>query len=218
MPILNLSKEQYNTFLNSNSLDDFINLRNSIEVNDELISIPKNYIAVRTLSLTELNKYLKTSTLDGSIVANNANVWHYEVLPGKAYWNSDYGSYGGRKWNSTISSFNNAIHARTTNIYINDEMVCNNSKNIIVIYRFTNTTYDAVAVSNGGDAYRKVSITTDLNTLISKNTNISSAKSITSYADYPAGSSYCYINIYAKSCFRPVFQFVDNNKSTNIHY
>lgn len=243
MPILNLSKEQYNTFLNSNSLDDFINLRNSIEVNDKLVSIPKDYIAIRILSDEEYNKFIKNSTLDGSITNYDINTWHYQNQYKKYVFCISYyaqANYVNRFLSSeyrydknwfpgadispevvVLNDINDTVNRidKIANVTLN----CNSE-------HFNNNTNNKNSFSDiyvGGHVHRQdngenwghFSFTFSTANLETKITDIASPV-YTCTARYIPQWNACVgkVTVNILMSFRPVFNFVNNNKSTNIHY
>ena len=236
MPILNLSKEQYNTFLNSNSLDDFINLRSSIEINDELVSIPKNYIAIRTLSADEYNKYIIEGTADGSIIANNVEVWQYKTKPLTCF--GSYNSYSDPAsfWNTShfdekypkpgqdgfIGQYSNDDF--TMNIPVYGIILMNNIAKQAQYYCCPNEYLLATANYSPSMNYYWVSkYISPLVTIYSANKDYTNdfstgTHSINNRMPGYSGGVTVTVNLLAYSSFVPVFQYVDNNKSTNIHY
>jgi len=65
-----------NIDLNDKNILKEINQLTAILYNDSEIS-NKSLIRIRIFSKNEYNKYVNLGTLDGSIIANDINVWHY---------------------------------------------------------------------------------------------------------------------------------------------
>lgn len=199
MPILNLSKEQYNTFLNSNSLDDFINLRNSVEVVEGLVSIPKDYIAIRSLSLNEYEKYINNGTCDGSISKDNINVWHYIDKLDSTY------NYT-HTWSSIELTYNyNTYYLSVLSNNTTNTCTCNNRRQTVTFkHSLTTSQWSRQQTIGNSTTCNKTSTINKVTYVISDRT----------------GSLVCPVtcNFNYNVSFRPAFNFVDNNKSTNIHY
>ena len=232
MPILNLSKEQYNTFLNSNSLDDFISLRNSVEIVEGLINIPKDHVAIRTLSLSEYNKYIKNGTLDGSIIKNDINVWNTKTYNSQAYCTLAQDTYGGES--SVQSTITNSVceGLPTTHIIVDKnklpqnkifydscifELYQNNETNKV----FTNFTHKYIicAYTHSGYSYSASRMNMKYITIPSVTKNCYNDSVINNITRTLNSKNFTTtLNLSLIGGFRPAFKFVDNNKSTNIHY
>jgi len=231
-----ISNELYNQLINANTLEEFQQSRDLIvnsQTSDE-ISLNYNSIFVRILSLSEYDKYIVNSTLNGSVTKKNINVWHYQGLAGGLH----YAYASQNHWNDCNASIASKLHYPVSSVLrdttgngikmtipsttIYSEILSNNTSNTGIAYFPIEQVTDFVFTYQGSYGYYDYSTYTFFHTF-SKLQNIS--KSIATFSNqygptnvYNNGHNQWTIthtyNIH--NSFRPAFLYVDNNKSTNI--
>ena len=155
----------------------------------------KEEISVRTLSLNEWNKYIINDTLNGSITAKNINTWHY--------------SNAGNIYNNWVPNQNMGNH----NMYY--ELSNNNTSNTSTC-RYISSLNFYLRAEVASYQY-KHSYDTPATISIEKNKNIYSYyfgaySGITSETPWLGHYKVQYI-----ISFRPVFEYIDNRKSSDIY-
>lgn len=207
----------------------------------------KNYSGIRCLSKEEYDRYLINGTCDGSIIANNINVWHYDNnRSAKSHLLYSFGEDRNYNWsyqkmaqvssevsqlycyndvNNIIAVFENSRHnnpfpSRTYTYNYNVDILINNASNkfymknaitLDCIALYFNQQTNKVQLSGGR---KTIYIPFDLNKNFTKNNY-----SVTStFSDGGWNKLTVTLNANLNTCFRPVFFYIDNNKSKNIYY
>ena len=165
-------------------------------LNSEETETSTNNASIRILSLNEWNKYIVSSTLDGSITAKDINTWH---------WHNAGNIYNGACQNKKLgihtmyfelSAYNTSNISRNRymnnlNFYLKQEV---GTSTYIHSYN-TPTTFD---ISKGSYIYSY---------------NFGAERGITAVNDIPWLG---YYEVRYIMSFRPIFQYIDNRKSENI--
>lgn len=213
-----IDNKVYKQLINSKTPEEFWNNKNLLDItsNPEL---NKDNVLIRTLSSDEYSKYIKNGTADGSITSNNVNVWHNTSEVRKGYY-SIRGS-DSSAWHST-----NFTRAQCTNVdnnsttILNIELLSNNSSTIH--YPSTYPIFIEYIAIWGGARYAQKAYANSIFSLNSfnMNKNIDVIQHIITSTLRDASNGAINYNLYIRICtgFRPILNFIDNNKSTNIHY
>lgn len=193
-----LSQEELNQIQSIDSLEELKSfIFDSIESNDNT-SNSENF-CVRILSNKEYDKIIQSETLDGSIIKNDINVWHY---------------YNNLPSNISFGSATNSNALMTTGSIIRELMLDNVSNtgaskaktsfycNAYCSWMGSNYTW----TSNIVDYYNK--------NFASGRVHVSANGGIRWDGYHRLAYAYYDVSL----AFRPVFQFIDNVKSKNIFY
>ena len=194
-----LSSSECEQIINASALEDFISIKNLLLtiIEENTGNNTKDDIAIRILSNAEWNKYIISSILEGTITANNINVWHYHTF------------------NDIYIATNSVNHRHgTASVTVCRETTASNttSNALTVAYRNLNIRVRELGTPSGEKSR------TDSETM-----NISKRQTVYQYwfdglhgiTTSPYG---CYCSVSHAVCFRPVFQFNDTNKSSGIFY
>ena len=190
-----------------------------------IIKLPldKKHMAARILSREEYDKYITNGTADGSISKNNDNVYHYEsdgCNNGKSYYISvdNNGKYPDAE--KALCHYPDLVRLFQTNATagINYELMQDNKNEQCFCYRYSDSIFDIryVVFSTYQTSVSSIG-TLNFNSLniLNKNDNI---KIAVTRSTLPASNLIYTLSVSTNTCFRPVFKFVDNSKSVNIHY
>ena len=232
------SDKQYDDFLNANTLEDFLNLRNNIlNENNDNISFDEGLICVRMLSSNEYDNYIMINDLNGAITSGNVNVWNH-LTQGVSYYGIT--SYDGScpsytSWRTDLLKNQNKIPITQNYVegwwsgyggirtrdsfataYCYSELVSNNTSNIIR-YKFRTLTFDCQgfnATSYYENYYGSVTITEKQFTK-----SIASETYVIQTPPRRSGDVKVYVQVTIINgvSFRPVFQYIDNKKSKNVY-
>ncbi len=201
-----------------------------IELENILSILPKattsnntNNLIVRILSTNEYKKYIKNDTLNGSITAYNINVWHSLESSNKNY-DCVHGHNSTEPVTFNYTYYTELIADNLANQYLNSIYNHNYSLYYYLSYSYS-ANYDV-----GGRYYRTVSTNQSnfpsgfiymndvLNIPKSNAHPLVKTQTITrksgSIQDHTYNATF---NFYYISLFRPVFQYIDNQKSANIY-
>lgn len=165
-----------------------------------IINLPldKKHMAIRILSLNELDKYIVNGTCDGSITANNINVWH---------------------WHDAGNIYNGACQTKKLGIHkMYFELSAYNTLNISKNRYIKSLNFylrQGVATSTYVHSYNTPTTIDMAKNSYIYSYNFGAEKGITAVNDIPWLG---YYEVQYIMSFRPILQFVDNNKSINIHY
>jgi len=227
---MKVSKELYNFIQNANDLQI---LKNSIEEDISTdLTYDKKHIIVRILSTQEYDKYIKNETLNGSILNKNINVWHYDDTPG------EHGICGGTQSVNLANALNpdpsiktiinfitqkisntmNNYYARY-NININAELSSQNSNKLcnFTLIRDTLLKCYTWAATNYSSMTPSSLSTTIISCQLDKNLAITAYSAESTRTNYLGEPCFTIITANINLSFRPVFNYVDNNKSKNIY-
>ena len=194
-----------------------------------IIKLPldKKHIAIRTLSKDEFDKYIINGTCDGSITKCNTNVWNYFQNESKCACYTIFGRAARKDEMVEISKIENTEvvseisgntvynRTRSSSALANYELIQNSSNNNCYIYNTVMPIFRSMFAGN--DGARWIAIISDININpeeIDKtvtNNELSATAKDSCNNKMILTVSY-YIN------YRPIFNFVDNNKSKNIYY
>ena len=209
----------YNSIIENNTPEEVNRLR-------QLLSITKNadidnkVCKIRVLSSNEYDKNLINGTADGSITAKNENVWHFNDSVGKSAIVNANGAYNGEfhyrmYYNPNVSVCSSGYYGPNTFgscpfIY---ELSQGNANNSCTLKKSFLSVIDVFYVyyERPGATQKYGRKDFDISYSIGK-----SAITETGSVKPQNGSTKVDYSITVN--FRPVFDFVDNNKSTNIHY
>ena len=222
-----LSQAQYDELMHS-SLDDTRSLLNDLFYEDHNNSSYTSY-SIRILSNNEYNKCLMNSSLNGSITIKNENVWHFcDNTNSQSFCFTPNSSRSVAERNVAYCLIDpvNFTYWCTKNgaknfgnFAIIYEIINNNTNRQFSLRKIKTTSYD-IAVGEG-DANTRfldyIKIVFDPSSNQDKSFS-SSINNILQTSKSPSQGQNSYIMWSMYSCFRPVFQYVDNNKSTNIYY
>ena len=198
-----------------NSILSQINVYNYLNHN-------KNYIGIRTLSVNEYTKYIEQGTCDGSIIKDDINVWHYTKNP-------IGNSYAATFSNGSPEGFNISYlthpvvylgqmgsQTKNYNYIITYEICSTNSSNQHIVKNQQQCICDAI-VGNYDSTYRRYNYVQDRQTLpVNYSINKSGIQQLIKNITYGNATVRFTFNI--SIMFRPVFFYIDNNKSKNIYY
>ena len=211
--------ELYNNIIENNTPEEINKLR-------QLLSITKNadidnkVCKIRILSSNEYNKNLINGTADGSIIAKNENVWHFNDSVGKSALVNANGSYGREfdykmYYNPNIAICSSGYYNANTfgSCTFTYELSQSNVNNNCTLKKSFLSVIDVFYVyyKRPGTDQRYNRKDFDISYPIGKNTITETGSII------PQGTT-IKVDYNITTNFRPVFDFVDNNKSTNIHY
>lgn len=218
---LNLTQEQYNQLINC--VKDNEQLKNLFNQNQENNIL--NEASIRTLSSNEYEKYIKNSSLNGSITIYNNNTWHYKpstsyyvILGCQDSFQSDAINRL-KNYNGQLGSYqnNNYIYItcpeqlnKTYYLSTYREIFSNNTNNIF--YTSENNFIDIQILYYNPFESGLRNLGTSISNTCEKNTF--------PYKQFSARGSGEYrvkCNIYRYTAFRPLFQYKDNSKSSNIY-
>ena len=238
MKITSISQNELTQIDNASTLEDLQNLKNliksSIVSNDNNENYSNSFV-VCILSNDEYDKYIKNSTLNGSILKNNINTWHYSSIPeiigiknglsGLNESNWDRVRYENKNIDPDITIISpytdrNQIYTYSS---INGEYIQNNDLDNIFVkfpHSFLLKVQPVTYITGGGGflrygppVSRNISDTyLNKKNAYEKNETISASQ----YNDYSYFTQYFTVNFNIKCHFRPVFKYVDNNKSNNV--
>jgi len=234
MKIINLTDEQYNNLMNSNSLEEIKSLLSQNNANSNNI-VDENLISIRVLSKNEYNKFIVNSTLDGAIVQFDVDSWHYskccsalETIFVMTDWYNNSSSLVNPYIPADLLKLNRiSIYGqgefRNYKTYNfgnkNGEIVNDNKSSVCNIL----PNYSAYVVLYGQSQYTGITckyfLVDDNNLLIDKNItnkNFTLSSNIIYYHRNNEASVQLDILCDLFVCFRPVFQYKDNVKSENI--
>jgi len=205
----------YNAIINAKSAEELWQLRETLKENNDIID-SSDKMCIRCFSYNEYEKHLMNSSLDGSINIKDENVFHFCDTKGASgllyYYSSEATAYDSRLYNNPnidkryVSG--NRYFGHVVFIY---ELISNNTNNNCMLRKTMKSVLDIFYAHSGSLKYGR----TDFE--ISRDDN----KKSTGYLNQrtPAINGlveeirYTYDILF---CFRPVFQYVDNNKSTNM--
>ena len=212
-----LSDEIYNQLLSISNSTEFV--ASLFEERNEEQQTTNNTISIRMLSEKEYQNYIKTNTLDGSITKNNDDVWHYYYNP--YYIILMYASGHKNDAANRFASYSGVLKTKNCNY-----VTCGNGANYYLPnYRELYSNNKTNIAYNSENEFTDVQVLyynpfesglRNLGTSISNN----SSKNTFPYKYFSASGSGGFqvsCNIYRYTAFRPVFQYVDNRKSTNIY-
>ena len=218
-----ISDELYNEILNVEFPPELLKIKNSIisSNNENQGDISnKNSILVRTLSLNEYDKFIINNTCGGSITKNDIDVWHYIKNPvGNSYAATcSSGSPQGLDVSYLTHSvtYLGQIGAQTKNynytiIY---EICSTNSSNQHTAKNQQQCICDAIVGNHNGIKYVYVQDRQTFQVNYQTNKNIEYQQLI---KNVTYGSATIRFTFNVSMMFRPVFQYIDNKKSTNIY-
>jgi hypothetical protein len=237
MKTINLTDEQYNNLTSLISKEALDILNNTSNSSNESIN---SRTLIRCLSETEYKKYIINGTADGAITASDINVWHYPPYIESTGWyfRVDSASYDGSTLCNGLTiyqvGYNNIFTCRANKYIVELQHGSreNHSKSSIIYYTLLldNTQNQHKAINHqdyifeaigGYSQYRDriyIAGTYEVPKIISipkTDTSMHGAAVGYSYAWNTTSVTY---DVYCSSCFRPVFQYKDNNKSTNTYY
>ena len=214
------TKRQLNNILNQ------INVYNYLNHN-------KNYIAIRCLSKEEYDKYIINGTADGSISKCDQNTYHYITNESKAVCfainlitppNADLQRVSGlSNVELMFYYYGREIYhqSRTSTVYGHFELISDNSKDKNSITNTVIPKFKAVYAyyTNPDSSYPYYwnGIVKDVNIDINSiNKTDMSASKTDEAAD--GHNNRMILTVNYNLYFRPVFFYIDNNKSKNIYY
>ena len=186
-----ISDKIYNQLLPTLT-EEQLNILNSKETETST-----NKASIRILSLNEWNKYIVSSTLDGSITAKDTNAWHWHNA--------------GNIYHDGCPNQKMGIHAMY--FELSGYNTSNVSRN-----RYMNSLSFYMKTKVGIEPYAK-SYNTPTTVDLAKNSYIYSyyfgpSQGVTAIS---AGTPWLgYYEVRYIMSFRPVFQYIDNKKSENI--
>lgn len=204
-----------NIDLNDKNVLKEINQLTAILANFE--TFDKNYIRIRLLSMKEYNKYIKNETFEGSITKNDKNVWNYQNVPGTSFI-YNYDSNDWTRYKQYMVNPNNVVCLSGGNYhdYIYDcelffDILLDNNNDKFVTIRQSSGKYDCYFL----DSHSSISISQsveipDIVSFDKNNYRISITNVSVRHPDLRLT-----VNLLIGG-FRPVFQYIDNNKSKNV--
>lgn len=210
-------KEQLSNLISSNEFNN----KSSEELSDILYNLSlalatnskslKNCIRIRILSLNEYDKYILNGTCDGSIIKGNDNVWN-KLVP-QSYTNNLFISWS--RENKTVNHYT-YFENYSDNITNITPRKYTYSINIGACYAYP---------ENNGSWIRanRTSSNNDNKNLSIINSNITAYKGSSTTSSFDNPDIYVYyvgIRVYYKEykTFRPIFNIIDNNKSSGSYY
>jgi len=237
--MISISQELYKQLINSNLEDSLKNELVALH-NANIETYDKNFMSIRILSQEEYNKYIIEGTCDGSIIKKDKQVWNY--INHKYGWFSIYTGYTDiseseyLKYANSTANVNNKYlpeakydelikHVYAGNYYnvypdftLYGELIIDNTNDNFSIHSFDyNRKMEILGTDNYG-YFNKISTSIyDIKRLVKKtqmkiSTSLTAECGISGRIQRPHVQAT--INHYC--CYRPVFQYVDNNKSQNI--
>jgi len=233
-----ISDELYNEILNTEFPPELLNIKNSIinsNINNNQIS--KLNILIRTLSKNEYNAFIRNNTLNGAITKYDINSWHYDKCCDSSntfFVSSDWYGYPAnsvdpyipeelRKLNKQYFPGNGqgSPYYQTYNFGNKNLEIINNNKlsvcNVVIHFSAYVALY---AKSQYTGVTCKYFFVDDSNLLIEKNfanKKFTLSSNIIYFHTNNSHSVKFDVLCDANFCFRPVFQYIDNNKSKNIY-
>lgn len=231
MKTLMLSDEEYNILKNSKTPEELWSIKDSLMNSDTLLKYhDKKYVILRCLSSNEHNKYIINGTADGSIIANNINVWHYNntgttynfaAMVNAGYYTGILSSVSNPIFLPVVSGTNSTCNASYT--LGCSELLSDNITNLASSYGqpYTVNVYTAYEVPRYGVQSGKA--TTNLSALAKPNKTstiysiVANKPIINGNAVHNTTATWVTVNLQIHQCFRPIFQFIDNNKSINLY-
>ena len=237
--IANISDETYNQLLSSLSNENRDLFISSFKKN-ESITTNTNNINIRILSENEYNKFLLNSNFGGSITAGANNVFNFYnnnitiscvAALGAHAANVSNNTYDTRQLLITRNSINSngtinwhaaqygGSYTDSTSCYF--EIIINNKNNTYQSINKTYPNYECLYGNYSGSEYlldtqNKKAIPIKFSN--SNFQNISKTSSVHTFAHTASYNSHkMTLNINVIPCFRPIFQYIDNNKSSNIY-
>ena len=208
--------ELYNSIIENNTPEEVDRLR-------QLLSITKNadidnkVCKIRILSLKEYDDNLINGTADGSIIPKNENVWHFTSTQKRGIIKET--AYDANRLAYPVTYYVSLAHrdSSTVNEYTYRDIVQNNNNNQH-IGTYTESVYYQSLARRDRESNYEGSFTFPKSCNVNKNTITYSQNFRVMSGAYQNGKYSAYFYLYIHMSFRPVFDFVDNNKSTNIHY
>ena len=231
MQVVNLT-EQEKQLINNFTFEEFKEYFFNSVVDNENNDSNNNLISIGILSINEYTKYIRNSTCNGSITANNINVWHINTYNSSAYCILVQDTYGGEETvkNQITQSCceglptTHTVIDKTTNNYVRTyyqtcmfELLQNNNQDKI----YTNFTHKYIicAYVHSGYNYSSSRMTLKHITIpiVSKShANNAIVDNVT--RSYNSRNITTTLSVSVYGCFRPVFQYKDNQKSNNVYY
>ena len=225
-----LTEQQYNELINSSNIKDTIS--NYFAEQEQTMQSITTSMSVGILSTNNFNKYIKTSTLGGSIQPNDTNVWHCITTSDYAcvliMTNNDYSStqIQNIKNNIGISNLETFIYKVTQGRWYSQQR----SKTITCCYELSqnnaSNNHSVINTILPRFCTARVGASTDQtgNVLAKEYITITSATKSMTYnsisktaqdrqSDY---TNKMILTVNYSINFRPVFRFKDNKKSENI--
>jgi len=198
MKLVYVNDEQYNDFINSLTIEQKSMLRNNEDNNDDS---DDSLAIIRILSNSEYDQYIINSTCDGSISLNNQNVWHHDEPRQDVSINTGHSNY-------SLGEFGSCVLLK--------ELVQNNIKENACLYSQSKIKVD-MFVTWYSEKYRT---SHSIEKSMYENKTTKNKK----YFVYPngvinynsQGSAHGWYAFNISFNYRPVFQYIDNNKSNNI--
>ena len=240
-----ISDDLYNQIINSNLEQPLKNLLISLQQDNNTFN---NAIAIRVLSSNEYKKYIDNGTLDGSITANNENVWHFvngqdiiifwqrydqdkytdsEILNYVKQFVQNYYSFNNIKTykviriqtaqNNGVASFGNIYYSIKQDNRTNTTSLIPDKQ---ILYFFACSWGYVYAMNtwisdSESSRARYTCFYNEFYKNIAKNSNNIYDSRTGSWRGSGYGRS---ANVNFVTCFRPVFNYQDNNKSKNSIY
>ncbi len=214
-----VSKELQDTINAITTLDELENFKSSLEVNETHIDNSKHAI-IRLLSSNEYDKYIVNGTCNGSITANNTNAWHFPLMSYKNffYTGTKQGNwintslFPGGYTSSTVTTMSQDV---TVAIY-SERFADNFNSNSKYKFSLQVGLYDAVYY-NPGSYVGSAKVNYQNNDRSKTETQIySSAQASHNVQGVVHRTKIFYY--YVKHTFRPVFQYIDNDKTNNVFH
>ena len=196
----NLTEEEYNDIINANTCEELKSLKTLIIslITSNNFESKSNTINIRILSSNEWEKYIRESNLDGSITANNINVWNYQAAI------SDVNEGGG---------MNNTHRA---DIDFLKDLTSSNSSDLAVSKTIKTFNIHLSGRTSGNQSlHQYYTVPADLS--FNKSTNLYHFYFSAGYGASTTNHNFIWCNMYYTMCFRPVFQYIDNKKSINMY-
>lgn len=222
--ISSITNETYNQILEAISSNEKKELFASIFKIKKEESINNTTTFIRILSKNEYNKYIINGTLDGSITAGHYDVWNDNEV-GESYEGVYYlypnDGEGNQSWDYVKQWLANPNfvyigHSNLNKTYnINYETLSDNTGETNQRIKKYQPRYDAITLWSGryNGAVYNMNASFNKNETVNKNFYYKTDYRVT--ANVNPGKIEMNFNL--NSCFRPVFTYKDNNKSTNIY-
>jgi len=226
-----LSDSEYNDLINSNSLEEIKNYLNNIIKKDENDNSNENLMIIRILSYDEHKKYITSSTLSGSISKNDINVWNNSDMVRYRTFSYEE-SYNGWNYSEYLRCFRNNTKIRINEILKeNDNYDCffptggrvknspsyftqynsliqNNNNNNGNVYLIPSVIQFWTSQGGYNNSYYRNDISYIYLTKNQLKYTISFLKT---------NGNWWFMEFNFVPAFRPVFNYIDNNKSNNIY-
>ena len=222
--ISSITNETYNQILEAINSNEKKELFASIFKIKKEESTNNTTTFIRILSKNEYNKYIINGTLDGSITAGHYDVWNDnevgESYEGVYYLYPDDGE-GNQSWDYVKQWLANPNfvyigHNNLNKTYnINYETLSDNTGETNQRIKKYQPRYDAITLWSGryNGAVYNMNISFNKNETMNKNLGYKTDYRVTADHVNPGKIE---MNFNLNSCFRPVFQFLNNQKSNNI--